>query len=110
MVEYLNNNAKLKFSLSVQMENKSVCCSIWFGGFLSLGSFYILFFIIFNLVVILHVWTSTFGVRLKWGQLNKTLIFDHFFVGSTSHLQNPLLQTIRALASTFKTHNKDPFK
>jgi len=25
-------------------------------------------------------------------------------VGSTSHLQNPLLQTIRALASTFKIH------
>jgi hypothetical protein len=27
-------------------------------------------------------------------------------VGSTSHLQNPLLQTIRALASTFKIQNK----
>jgi hypothetical protein len=27
-------------------------------------------------------------------------------VGSTSHLQNPLLQTIRALASTFKIHIK----
>jgi hypothetical protein len=25
-------------------------------------------------------------------------------VGSTSHLQNPLLQTIRALASTIKIH------
>jgi hypothetical protein len=27
-----------------------------------------------------------------------------FPVGSTSHLQNPLLQTIRALASTIKIH------
>jgi hypothetical protein len=27
-------------------------------------------------------------------------------VGSTSHLQNPLLQTIRALASTIKIHIK----
>lgn len=28
-------------------------------------------------------------------------------MGSTSHLQNPLLQTIRALASTIKIHITD---
>jgi hypothetical protein len=48
---------------------------------------------------------QTLGTRLECGWLSKTLTFDHFPVDSTSHLQHTILQTIRTLASTFKTHN-----
>jgi hypothetical protein len=55
MVKYLNNNAKLKCFFGCLNGKQSVCLWTWFGGFLSLSSFYILFFVIINLVVILHV-------------------------------------------------------
>jgi hypothetical protein len=78
---------------------------VWVVGFGLVDS---LALISFNLHISFHLvylvfcyWINpqTFGTRLKWGWLNKTPIFDHFPVDSTSHLQNAILQTIRALAS-----------
>jgi hypothetical protein len=39
VVKKLELQLVLKCSLGVQIENKSVCCWIWFGGFLSLSPF-----------------------------------------------------------------------
>jgi hypothetical protein len=84
--------------------------SVWVVGFglvdsLALVPFNLhISFHLFHLIYYSWINLQTFGTRLKWGWLNKTPIFDHFPVDSTSHLQNAILQTIRALASTFKTH------
>jgi hypothetical protein len=67
VVKKLEWHLKLKCSLGVQVETKSVCCWIWFGGFLSLSSFYTFYFIIFNLVSLCMLKPQTFGTRLKWG-------------------------------------------
>jgi len=48
---------------------------------------------------------QTFGTRLEWGWLSKTLIFDHFPVDSTSHLHTLYCKRFVRLRVLFKTHN-----
>jgi hypothetical protein len=71
---------------------------VWVVGFGLVDS---LTLVPFNLHISLHLFplvfcssiiSQTFGTRLKWGWLSKTPIFDHFPVGSTSHLHNTILQ------------------
>jgi hypothetical protein len=73
----------------------------------------------FNLHISFHLvylvfcsWLNpqTFGTRLKWGWLNKTPIFDHFPVDSTSHLHTLYCKRFVRLRVLIKTHNINPLK
>jgi hypothetical protein len=63
-------------------------------------------FHLFCLVVYSWINPQTFGTRLKWSWLNKTLIFDHFPVGSTSHLHTLNCKRFVRLRILIKTHIK----
>jgi hypothetical protein len=83
---------------------------VWVVGFGLVDS---LAFVPFNLHISFHLfhlvfcsWINpqTFGTRLKWSWLNKTLIFDHFSVDSTSHLHTLYCKRFVRLRVLIKTH------
>jgi hypothetical protein len=61
-------------------------------------------FHLFYLVFCSWINSQTFGTRLKWGWLNKTPMFDHFPVDSTSHLHILYCKRFVRLRVLFKTH------
>jgi hypothetical protein len=63
-------------------------------------------FHLFYLVFCSWINPQTFGTRLKWGWLNKTPIFDHFPVDSTSHLHTLYCKRFVRLRVLIKTHIK----
>jgi len=66
-------------------------------------------FHLFYLVCCSWINSQTFGTRLKWGWLNKTPIFDHFPLDSTSHLHTLYCKRFVCLRVLFKTHTIIPF-
>jgi len=83
---------------------------VWVVGFGLVDS---LALVSFNLHISFHLvylvfcsWinSQTFGTRLKWGWLNKTPIFDHFPVDSTSHLHKLYCKRLVRLRVLIKTH------
>jgi len=89
---------------------------VWVVGFGLVDSLALVpfnFHISFHLVYLVFCsWINpqTFGTRLKWGWLNKTPIFDHFPVDSTSHLQTLYCKRFVRLRVLIKTHNNNPLK
>jgi hypothetical protein len=83
---------------------------VWVVGFglvdsLALVSFNLhISFHLFYLVFCSWINSQTFGTRLKWGWLNKTPIFDHFPVDSTSHLHTLYCKWFVRLRVLIKTH------
>jgi hypothetical protein len=67
-------------------------------------------FHLFYLVFCSWINSQTFGTRLKWGWLNKTPIFDHFPVDSTSHLHTLYCKRFVRLRVLFKTHIRRPIQ
>jgi hypothetical protein len=61
-------------------------------------------FHLFYLIFCSWIKLQTFGTRLKWGWLNKTPIFDHFPVDSTSHLNTLYCKRFVHLRVLIKTH------
>jgi len=61
-------------------------------------------FHLFYLVFYSWINPQTFGTRLKWSWLNKTPIFDHFPVDSTSHLHTLYCKRFVRLRVLIKTH------
>jgi hypothetical protein len=83
---------------------------VWVVGFGLVDS---LALVLFNLHISFHIfflvfysWINpqTFGTRLKWSWLNKTPIFDHFPVDSTSHLHTLYCKRFVRLRVLIKTH------
>jgi hypothetical protein len=83
---------------------------VWVVGFGLVDS---LALVPFNLHISFHLfclvfysWINpqTFGTRLKWSWLNKTPIFDHFPVDSTSHLHTLYCKQFVRLRVLIKTH------
>jgi hypothetical protein len=85
---------------------------VWVVGFGLVDSLALVYF---NLHISFHLfylvfcsWINhqNFGTRLKWGWLNKTPIFDHFPVDSTSHLHTLYCKRLVRLRVLIKTHIK----
>jgi hypothetical protein len=85
---------------------------VWVVGFGLVDS---LALVPFNLHISFHLfclvfysWINpqTFGTRLKWSWLNKTAIFHHFLVDSTSHLHTLYCKRFVRLLVLIKTHIK----
>jgi hypothetical protein len=83
---------------------------VWVVGFGLVDS---LALVHFNLHISFHLFylvfcslinPQTFGTRLKWSWLNKTPIFDHFPVNSTSHLHTLYCKRFVPLRVLIKTH------
>jgi hypothetical protein len=63
---------------------------------------------LFHLVFCSWIKSQTFGTRLKWGWLSKIPLFDHFPVGSTSHLHNTILQNDSCTCEYYLKHISKP--